>query len=226
MVRAEVNALAFDTSTSACVVALRRSDGELFEHRPAARRLLQQPAQTTELLPAIGELTTRAGVELGTVGRLIVGIGPGAFTGLRIGIATARAIATANGCGLIGVSSLAALAGAADLTPLIDARRQEFFLRIDGLDQLAGPEEAVVRVAEAAAPAIGDGAIALRGQLEQAGVSVPADDDQAHVISAARLLELAEGVSPQAPGEVLPNYIRAPDAKVSSRESWMVGGRS
>lgn len=217
-----MNQLAFDTATAACSVALRREDGELFEIRPPASRLIERPGHTTELLPAIVTLAERAGVTLAEVERVAVGIGPGAFTGLRIGVATARAIATANGTGLIAVSSLAALGGNG-ATPVIDAKRNELYFQTAGEDQLAGPDEAVARIAAAGRPAIGDGALKFRRELEAAGVSVSPDDDPAHVVSAAAILDLAAELEPQAPDEVVPNYIRPPDAKVSSRDSWMVG---
>lgn len=214
--------LAFDTATAACTVALRRDDGELFELTPSPERLTERPAHTTELLPAILEVTTRAGVELGEVDRLAVGVGPGAFTGLRIGVATARAIATANGIELTPVSSLAALS-TPEITPVIDARRNEFFFRIGGEDRLAGPEQALAEIAAAGLPAAGDGAIKLRSDLGENGISVPAGDDPIHLVSAVAMLDLARGLESAQPDEVVPNYIRPPDAKVSSRESWLVG---
>ncbi|MGK2877173.1 MAG: tRNA (adenosine(37)-N6)-threonylcarbamoyltransferase complex dimerization subunit type 1 TsaB [Solirubrobacterales bacterium] len=214
--------LAFDTATAACSVALRRADGELFELLPPALRLTARPAHTTEILPSILELTSRAGIELAEIQRVAVGVGPGAFTGLRIGVATARAIATANGTGLVPVSSLAAL-GTSSSTPVIDARRNEFFFRIADEDRLAGPEDAVRQIADAGGRAVGDGAIKLRAELAAQGVEVPDDSDPVHVVSAAALLELAREADPLNPDEVVPNYIRPPDAKVSSRESWLVG---
>jgi tRNA threonylcarbamoyladenosine biosynthesis protein TsaB len=219
-----VNALAFDTATAACSVALRRADGELFELAPPAERLTAKPAHTTELLPAILQLTGRAGIELGDVDQLAVGVGPGAFTGLRIGLATARAIATANSIGLIPVSSLAAL-GTGGQTPVIDARRNEFFFRLQGEDLLAGPEDAVLRITAAGGVAIGDGALKLRDELNVAGVEVPPASDPVHLVSAAAILDLAGSIDPLNPDEVVPNYIRPPDAKVSSRESWLVGAQ-
>lgn len=221
-----MSALAFDTATAACSVALRREDGEVFCARPDARRLGERPAHTTELLPEILAVCAEAGVALSDVDRLAVGIGPGAFTGLRIGVASARAIATANAIGLTPVSSLAALErGAGGATAVIDARRNEYFFRIDGIDLLAGPDEAAAAIAAAGAPAVGDGAIKLREALVEAGVEVPSSEDQVHVVDAAMLLELAEGEEPLMPDAVVPNYIRPPDAKVSSRESWMVGAK-
>lgn len=214
--------LAFDTATAACTVALRRDDGELFEITPPPERLTERPAHTTELLPAILEVTARAGVELGDVDRLAVGVGPGAFTGLRIGVATARAIATANGIELTPVSSLAALNSGA-VTPVIDARRNEFFFRIEGEDRLAGPDQALSEIVAAGLPAVGDGAIKLGAQLTDQGVPVPPDDDPIHLVSAAAMLDLARELDSARTDEVVPNYIRPPDAKVSSRESWLVG---
>lgn len=222
--------LAFDTSTAACAAALA-IDGESFETRPPATRLLEKPAHTTELLPTILDLTIQAGISLGEVDRVVVGVGPGAFTGLRIGIATARAIATANGIGIVPISSLAVLEEGqlkedVMTAAVIDARRKEFFFRIGGLDQLAGPEETVEALSEAAffKEAIGDGAIKLRDRLSAAGVAVPDDDDPMHVLSAATMIDLARDLTPIAPDQVVPNYIRPPDAKVSSRESWLVAG--
>lgn len=214
--------LAFDTATAACTVALRRADGELFELTPPPERLTERPAHTTELLPAILEVTALAGVRLGAVDRLAVGVGPGAFTGLRIGVATARAIATANAIELTPVSSLAAL-GTSEITPVIDARRNEFFFRIKGEDRLAGPDQALEEIAAAGLPAVGDGAIKLRERLTDLGVSVAPSDDPIHLVSAAAMLDLARELEPAKPDEVVPNYIRPPDAKVSSRESWLVG---
>jgi tRNA threonylcarbamoyladenosine biosynthesis protein TsaB len=222
-----MNWLAFDTSTAACSVALRRSDGAEFAVHPPAARMFEQPAHTTELLPAILALLDEADLRLDEISRLVVGVGPGAFTGLRIGMATARAIATANEIGLVPISSLAALAAnEMGTVPVIDARRREFFFRIDGVDLLAGPEDAATAIAEAEpAQAIGDGAVKLRDLLEAAGVNVPDGNQPVHVISAISLLDRAASVDPVDPDEVVPNYIRPPDAKVSSRESWLVAGR-
>lgn len=220
-----MNALAFDTATAACSVALRRDDGSVFELRPPAARMFERPAHTTELLPAVLELCASAEIELGEVGSVAVGVGPGAFTGLRIGVATARAIATANGIGLTPVSSLQALAGSEQATPVIDARRSEFFFRLDDEDLLDDPDGAVSAIASRGGSAIGDGAVKLRDRLEAAGLSVPESDNQVHVVSAVALLDIAASATPLQPDEVVPNYIRPPDAKVSSRESWLVAGK-
>jgi tRNA threonylcarbamoyladenosine biosynthesis protein TsaB len=222
--------LAFDTSTAACAVAIGPVGGQRFETLPHPERMFEQPAHTTELLPAITELLQSAGIGFADLEGVAVGIGPGAFTGLRIGVASARAIATASGIPLTGVSSLAALEANVSAThdrpvlPVIDARRKEFFFRVDGKDAV-GPAEDLLAAArlQGNALAIGDGAIKLAEALTEAGVLVPERDDPRHVVSALKMLELAEAIEPTPVDLVVPNYIREPDAKVSARESWLVG---
>jgi tRNA A37 threonylcarbamoyladenosine modification protein TsaB len=106
---------------------------------------------------------------------------------------------------------------------VIDARRNEFFYRIDGEDRLAGPEKAVREITAVPVPAVGDGALKLREALEARGTVVPPIEEKVHVVSAVVLLHLAKALEPLDPDDVVPNYIRPPDAKVSSRESWLVG---
>jgi tRNA threonylcarbamoyladenosine biosynthesis protein TsaB len=175
-------------------------------------------------------------------------VGPGTFTGLRIGVATARALASANGLRLKPVSSLAALAagieaeaaaprgsaGDAPDTPsllaVIDAKRGEVFAAefAPGGKRHWGPlalrpEELAKRVAEADGQraaatgrgvlAAGDGSVRFRGVLEAAGTSVMPDDSRAHVVRALHVCRLAAEVPGVAPQAVLPDYLRAPDAK-------------
>lgn len=242
-----MNLLAFDTATAACSVALLREDGEIIDGSPTAARLFEQPAHATELLPAIVAVLERAGLNWTEIGALAVGVGPGAFTGLRIGVSTARAIATARGLRLAPVSSLLALALAAgeqtnDVLPaealtgagvarpvvaLIDAKRGEIFHRLPGAgDAVAAPSEIVSRVAALAAGrrpplAVGDGAVKLRAELAAAGAEVPGDSDPRHLVSAAAIARLAVGVQPLRPDHVVPNYIRPPDAKAGPPARWL-----
>ncbi len=123
--------LGFDTSTNATSVCLLRGDGEAFEHVPSPARLLERPGHSAELMPGVARAMDDAGVGWDDVEAIAVGVGPGTFTGLRIGIATARALAHARGIAVRPVSSLAALADPLDhgraRLPLIDARRGELF---------------------------------------------------------------------------------------------------
>jgi tRNA threonylcarbamoyladenosine biosynthesis protein TsaB len=105
--------LAFDTATDATTVALRDPEAgielELRDDPPAGER----PGHVTRLLPMIADVLERASGGWEEVDRIAVGVGPGTFTGLRIGVATARALASARDLPLVGVSSLHALAAGA-----------------------------------------------------------------------------------------------------------------
>jgi tRNA threonylcarbamoyladenosine biosynthesis protein TsaB len=221
-----VTLVGFDTSTAATSACVLRADGEAFEHVPDPQRLLEPPGHSRELLPAVEELMQRAGVGWGDVSGIAVGVGPGGFTGLRIGVATARALATAARLPLHPVSSLAALAAAIDAPlalPLIDARRGEVFgaLYRDGRAQVepfaARPEQVAERAGHELAGALsaGDGSLRFRDVLEAAGVRVAPDGSGLHVVRALHVCRLAERVPPERPEAVLPTYIRDPDAQPS-----------
>ena len=92
------------------------------------------------------------------------------------------------------------------------------------LDEDGVVELAARHAAEGPVTAVGDGAIKLSGQLEAAGLTVCAVDDPRHVVGAAAIAELARSLAPIAINDVVPNYIREPDAKVSSRERWIGAG--
>jgi tRNA threonylcarbamoyladenosine biosynthesis protein TsaB len=125
--------LGFDTATPATVVGLRLADGSTLQARddPPPN---QRPAHTTRLLELAAELLAQADMDWSAVGRIAVGVGPGTFTGLRIGVATARGLAQSLGVELVGVSTLQTLAEAAlrerphsGVLAAIDARRGEMF---------------------------------------------------------------------------------------------------
>jgi tRNA threonylcarbamoyladenosine biosynthesis protein TsaB len=217
-----VNVLGFDTSTAAVSAAVLR-EGQVFERVPDPERLAGPPAHARELLPAVAEVMDRAGLGFAELDAIAVGVGPGSFTGLRIGVSTARALAAAHALELRAVSSLAALGEGIDdplRLPLIDARRGELFAALyrDGerlWEPFAASPESVAKRArtEAVAPrAAGDGSIRFRGVLEAAGIRVEPDSSSAHVIRALHLCRLAEGVPGTAPQAVLPEYVRPPDA--------------
>jgi tRNA threonylcarbamoyladenosine biosynthesis protein TsaB len=223
-----VTIVGFDTSTAATSACVLRSDGEAFEHVPPPERLHQPPGHSRELLPEVAALMEQAGVGWADVDGIAVGVGPGTFTGLRIGVATARALATAAGLQVHPVSSLVALAAAARaegprVLALIDAKRGELFaalfeggkqavepfaVRPDQLEQRAGRELA-------GAVAVGDGSLRFREILEAAGVRVPPDGSELHVVRALHVCRLAAEVPAQQPEAVLPTYIRDPDAEPS-----------
>jgi tRNA threonylcarbamoyladenosine biosynthesis protein TsaB len=223
-----VTLLGFDTSTNATSVCVLRGDGQAFEHVPSIEDLLDRPGHAAELMPAIARTMEEAGVEWDDVEAVAVGVGPGTFTGLRIGIATARALAHARGIAVRPVSSLKALAEPLDhdrqRLPLIDARRRELFAALYGPDgerwaPFVAPPEAVAERVGKAFPAAekpfaaGDGSIKFRDVLEAAGVEVPSDESDLHVVRALSVCRLAQQGPATPPEAVLPDYLREPDAQ-------------
>jgi len=219
-----VNLLGFDTSTAAAAVCVLREDGKEFELAPGPERLAEPPAHARELMPAVAEVMQRADLDYADLGAIAVGVGPGTFTGLRIGISTARALGRANDVPLRPVSSLAALAEGIEAPlrlPLIDAKRGELFAALydDGRRRwgplAASPEEVAERVAEGGGTALaaGDGAVRFRGVLEAAGIRVEPEESGAHVVRGLHVCRLAAAVAPSPPDAVLPEYLRLPDAK-------------
>lgn len=219
-----MNLLGLDTSTAASAVCVLRADGEPFELRPEPGALFERPAHSAELLPRAAEALERAGLDWPDLDAVAVGVGPGAFTGLRIGIVTARALARAAGAGLRPVSSLAALAAGIDAPlalPLIDARRGQLFgaLYEHGVQRrapfAAAPEPLAAELRDAGLKplAAGDGSVRFRDLLEAAGIRVQPDDSAAHVVSALHVCRLAMGVPELPPESVLPEYLRDPDAQ-------------
>jgi tRNA threonylcarbamoyladenosine biosynthesis protein TsaB len=226
--------LGFDTATPATAVALwDPARGLALEARddppPAAK-----PAHTARLLELIVDLLARGGVGWPEIERIAVGIGPGTFTGLRIGIATARGLALARGIGLVPISTLEALAHQADrladgrtVLAVLDARRGEAFAaawRFPEPDAVAAPEalapERLTELVTSLGPnvlAVGDGAIKFREILGPAGASVLEDDSQLHRVTALSHCRLAGDRPIAAPDEIRPEYLRLPDAELTRR---------
>jgi tRNA threonylcarbamoyladenosine biosynthesis protein TsaB len=221
-----VNLLGIDTSSAASAACVLRADGEAFEAEPSAARLASPPGHAAELMPAAARCLERAGLGWEELDIVAVGVGPGTFTGLRIGVATARALAQAHGAELRPVSSLAALAAGIDASlslPVIDARRGEVFAALYEGDEerwepfAAAPQALAERVAGTglSPSAAGDGAIRFRDVLEAAGVSVAPGGSQAHVVGGLSICRLASRAPAAPPAAVLPDYLRLPDAKPS-----------
>jgi tRNA threonylcarbamoyladenosine biosynthesis protein TsaB len=229
----------FDTSTAVTAACVLPPSGEPFRTPPAApERLLGPPAHSAELLPTLARLLAEAGSDWDEVTAIAVGVGPGTFTGLRIGVATARGLAQALGVPLHPVSSLEALAAGiaagagaerrAPLLPLIDAKRGQVFAalhRAGGEVRLESewgplallPEELEMRIAEMPSPplAAGDWALESRARLEAAGAVVPAPESGLHAIDALHVCRLARVTEAHAPEQVQPVYVRQPDAEIA-----------
>jgi tRNA threonylcarbamoyladenosine biosynthesis protein TsaB len=211
--------LAFDTATPSTAVAVWAPDGPQVELRddPAPG---ERPRHAERLLPLSEAALAEARATWADVERLAVGVGPGGFTGLRLGVSTARALAQGRGLPVIGVSSLEALAEPVDartVAAVIDARRGEVFAAAwrDGaalFEAAALAPEALAATLPSGTVAVGDGAVRFREQLERAGVAVPADGSPVHRLSALAVARLAEGREPADRDALLPDYRREPDA--------------
>jgi tRNA threonylcarbamoyladenosine biosynthesis protein TsaB len=220
--------LGLDTATPATVVAVLPDAGEPVElrHDPAPG---ERPGHARELLPLAQQALNAVGATFADVARIGVGVGPGTFTGLRIGVATARALAQGTGAELAAVSTLDALAEAADaaerpVLAVLDARRGEAFAAayLRG-ERVAGPvaiapeelaafaERAAAGAASASWLAVGDGAIRFRDRLVPAA-DVPGDDSTLHRVSALAVCRLARAAPTVDRDALLPEYVRPPDA--------------
>lgn len=224
-----MNVLGFDTSTPFLAVAATRAGVVVAEARVAPDPETGRPRHSERLLAHVDEAVMALG-GWGEVDRIAVGTGPGTYTGLRIGIATARALGQARGAPLAGVSSLSALAagirerGAGDHTALavLDARREQAFAALHGRGGevlwppfVASPDDLAGRVRSLGEPplAAGDGSLRFCEQLEAAGATVAAPGDEVHHVAARHVCALGAGVAPGGPGGIEPVYLRAPDAE-------------
>jgi len=218
--------LGFDTATPFVTVAVT-DGGELVaeaEHGPDRHG---RP-RAGELLLGEAEAAVDSAGGWDRIGLIAVGIGPGSFTGLRIGIATGRALAQARGLAIAGVSTLDALGrGIAEAHPgvpalaVLDARRGEVFGALfDRRGErawgplLAAPEELGERAGalDPAPLAAGDGSVRFREQLEAEGVSIAAPEDPVHRVAARQVCALGEAQPARSPAEIEPLYLRVPDA--------------
>lgn len=194
--------LAFDTATSEATSALV-DDGELLGERTS---------RAVTLLEDVDALLRQGGAHPGDLGALVVGIGPGSFTGVRIGLAAARGLALALDLPGAGVSTLDALAaGAPGATPVIDARRREIFTLVDGRPAVLAPADLHV---EDGGVYVGDGALRYRELLEEQGAVVPPESDERHRPRARFHVQLAGDLGPVE--EIEPLYLRVPDAVKSA----------
>jgi tRNA threonylcarbamoyladenosine biosynthesis protein TsaB len=233
--------LGFDTATRATTVALLDSrDGTAVQARDDPDPG-QRPRHTTRLMPLIAEVLERADIGWDDVDRLAVGLGPGTFTGLRIGIATAKGLAGARAIPLVGISTLQSLALNARfhsggpstelVLPVLDARRGEVFAAAWRRSEIERREAALMapialtpegleaRMGELGSSvlAVGDGAVEFRQTLEGSGALVPDDASELHRVTAVRHCTLATRLPPTRPDEVLPDYLRLPDAEIARR---------
>jgi tRNA threonylcarbamoyl adenosine modification protein YeaZ len=196
--------LALDTATPTLVAGVARwSPGSTEvlaeETRPSGTR-------HAELLgPAVRSALSAAGVAVRDLDAVVVGLGPGPFTGLRVGVVTAAALADVHGLPAVGICSLDAVGDGAR-TVVTDARRREVYWARYDADGVRVEGPGVVRPEELAVPGpyVGDPAFA-----DRLGAPVAAADVTTAGLVRAAAAQLAD---PAAAGRLVPLYLRRPDA--------------
>lgn len=219
--------LAFDTSLTACSVALWRDNNVA-----ASERLPMAKGHAEALVPMIQRVCAQSNIDPGALEAIGVTRGPGTFTGIRVGLATARGLALATGCPVIGVSTLVAIAATAALPPdpaatlvVQDARRGEVYAELLPGDQAVGQGPRVLAADDLAAAfperplrLVGSGANLaadrLAGEVVVAAREVVPDATAVAALAVAALMAQGPAAFATSPG---PLYLRAPDAKLPTR---------
>jgi tRNA threonylcarbamoyladenosine biosynthesis protein TsaB len=217
--------LALDTATLTASVAVFAGDAVV------AAGDAHADTHSEKLLPLIDAILARAGLAPAALDAIACGAGPGSFTGLRIGLSTAKGLCFALGKPLVLVSSLAALAQGArgrDVLALLDAKKREVYAGVFAADgtplgsERVLPPDALVDYVRAVAPGrrlvvIGDGAAVYReaaarcGDVDLAARGTP----DARAIARLAVDRLASGASDEVLTAV-PTYIRASEAEIAT----------
>jgi len=217
--------LALETSTRTASAALLRGEELIAEETGRPDR-----GAAESLLPAVDSVLRKGGVDVSQLDALAVSIGPGSFTGLRVGLATAKGLAFGSARPVVPVPTLAALACTAPrsdlpVVPLLDARRGEVYAGVFDLTEdlpRATVAESVYTPAELIAHLpgrcvlVGEG-VALCGAeicaaLGPRVLAVVSDPAARHVGRlGARMLVRGESVAPEA---AVPRYVRRAEAEV------------
>ncbi len=195
--------LALDTATPTLVVGLARWSADATE--VLAERTVESGNRHAELLtPAVRAVLADAGLAMADLDAVVTGLGPGPFTGLRVGIVTAAALADARGLPVVGVCSLDAV-GSGARTVVTDARRKEVYWAAydDAGARTSGPDVRRPESLSPIGPVVGDAAFA-----ERLGTPVTAVPVTIAGLLRAAGPQLAGGV----PDPVVPLYLRRPDA--------------
>jgi tRNA threonylcarbamoyladenosine biosynthesis protein TsaB len=228
----------FDTATADTAVCVTRG-GEVVHEELLGVAADGSPRHSTALLAGVERAAAAVGGWDG-VDRIAVGLGPGSFVGIRIGIATARGLAASTGLPVTGVCTLDAIGRAlgahtASAAPslrggtekrggslaVLDARRGEVFAALysPGGERLwepfvAPPAELAERVAGLPVPPLGagSGAVRFRDELASRGLEVPGDADPVHRVAARHVCALAAAAN-GGDDSLDPIYLRAPDAE-------------
>jgi tRNA threonylcarbamoyladenosine biosynthesis protein TsaB len=220
-----MNILALDTSMGACSAALLRRNGETGEVYAQAERMARGHAEA--LMPMVARVMRESGLQFPALDVIAAATGPGSFTGVRIAISAARALALVTGAKLFGSDSLTVMArqaltlgamGGAPFAVAVDARRGMLYFglydgaarKVDG-PLLMAPDDAVQVLPSATRTAIGSGAALLSEAASTRGISI-----EPRLLDiepdAAALAEIA-AESGETVTVLRPLYLRPPDAR-------------
>jgi tRNA threonylcarbamoyladenosine biosynthesis protein TsaB len=214
--------LAIDTALEACSAAVLDTErGGIL----ASESIAMLRGHAEALLPLVSRVMTEAGMEFTALDRVAVTVGPGSFTGLRVGVSAARGIAVAAGKPAVGLTTLAALAAPYiaidDMTPLvaaIDARNDQVYMQMFGAagrsliqPRVASLRDAVRDAANARARLVGSAA-AMMAAAWPASVQPPPVVDAARAPIIDWVAHLGAAAA-QALSLPKPLYLRAPDAQ-------------
>lgn len=223
--------LGIETATAQVSVAIGGHEGVIALFEVARGR-----HHAEALVPSIDFICRQAEIELSEIGVVAIDVGPGLFTGMRVGIAAAKAIAQARRIPMIGISSLDLLAFVqrqADrlVVPVIDARRGEVYYAAyrpvpGGVQQViaptvASPDDLIADLVAHRGEVllVGDGANAYRSQIVSAVTKVEIADHASPYPSAAPLVRLAHAKAMREdwvqPSAIEPMYLRKPDAQIN-----------
>lgn len=218
--------LAVTSSTGVMSLAVGRIDPETTAG-PASIEVATERRHAEELGPQVVQLLERAGLSMSDLTWLAVDVGPGRFTGLRVGLATVRGLAFALGIPVVGLTSLEILAAGAGASPavgpvtaVIDARRQEVFQQVFVAGEAAGRPEVGSPddlAPDARGTVLGDGLDRYPEPYGSAGRDGGLTLVTGRNPRAADLLRLAAGRTPRPGVEIGPVYLRDPDAKANIR---------
>lgn len=227
--------LAFDTSLNGCAVCVVAGDG-----RVATRLFPTDREQAAQLVPLINEAMAEAGVTFADLKLIVTAIGPGSFTGLRIGLSTARAFGLALGLPVQGVGTLAAMAATArkigdtkNMLVLLETKRSDFYVQSFDADGIALDAPICSSLDDILARDLsdvifcGDALERFVNEAAEKGQDFASADMRAHRLLNPQLLaELGAGLFTQAGGVAQkpePLYLRGADVSISTKPRREIG---
>jgi len=218
--------LALDSSGAACSVAVWRRNGVVARRYQAMMR-----GHAEALMPMLVETMAEAGESLRALSAVGVTVGPGAFTGIRIGLAAARGIGLATGTPVVGITTFAAVAEAVSKTELIghrllvilDSKRGDVFVQeftadrgLVGSPEILPPDRVRQRLASGAFILAGDGLGIVRPHLDAADLAVSYSSADGPVDAANVARVTARSAAQRTGLPPTPLYLRAPEVRPSS----------